>query len=85
MKEKWDKIDEHFQYIHRNLDICCQDMCEGQLSRLKLEEIMELFCDDCLNRDTGEPMSVAAGIDSSNEEVKRFFGTFVEGLLMFSS
>ena len=42
-KEKWDKIDEHFQYIHRNLDICCQDMCEGQISRLKLEEIMELL------------------------------------------
>ena len=43
MEEKWNIIDKHFQYIHRNLDICCQDMCEGQLSRLKLEEIMELL------------------------------------------
>ena len=43
MEEKWNKIDEHFQYIYRNLDICCQDMCEGQLSKLKLGEIMELL------------------------------------------
>ena len=42
-EEKWNKIDEHFQYIYRNLDICCQDMCEGQLSRLKLEEVMEML------------------------------------------
>ena len=45
MEEKWDKIDQNFQYIYRNLDICCQDMCEGQLSKIKLEEIMELLID----------------------------------------
>lgn len=49
MEEKWNKIDKHFQYIYRNLDICCQDMCEGQLSKLKLEEIMELLSEIRLN------------------------------------
>tara|TARA_B100000683_G_C12139700_1_gene411204 strand:+ start:254 stop:415 length:162 start_codon:yes stop_codon:yes gene_type:complete len=51
IEEKWDKIDKHFQYIHRNLDICCQDMCEGQISRLKLEEVMELLSEIRLNYD----------------------------------
>ena len=51
IEEKWNKIDEHFQYIHRNLDICCQDMCEGQISRLKLEEIMELLSEIRLSYD----------------------------------
>ena len=51
MKEKWDKIDQNFQYIYRNLDICCQDMCEGQISRLKLEEVMELLSEIRLNYD----------------------------------
>ena len=46
IEEKWNKIDEHFQYIHRNLDICCQDMCEGQL-----EEIMELLSEIRLSYD----------------------------------
>ena len=43
IEEKWNKIDEHFEYIHRNLDICCQDMCEGQWSKIKLEEVKELL------------------------------------------
>ena len=43
IEENWNKIDEHLEYIHRNLDICCQDMCEGQISRLKLEEVMDLL------------------------------------------
>jgi hypothetical protein len=43
VEDLWDKIDEHFQYIHRNLDICCQDLCEGQESKQKLEEVMELL------------------------------------------
>ena len=44
-KEKWNLIDEHFEYIYRNLDICCQDLCEGQDSKCKLEEVMELLVD----------------------------------------
>jgi len=43
INEKWDKIDKHFEYIHRNLDICCQDLCEGQDSKYKLEEIIEML------------------------------------------
>ena len=42
-KEKWNLIDEHFEYIYRNLDICCQDLCEGQESKIKLEEVMEIL------------------------------------------
>ena len=45
IEEKWDKVEEHFKYIHRNLDICCQDLCEGQESKYKLEEIIELLTD----------------------------------------
>ena len=52
IEEKWNKIDEHFEYIHRNLDICCQDMCEGQWSKLKLEEVKELLTEIRLNYNT---------------------------------
>ncbi len=45
LEEKWDKVEEHFQYIHRNLDICCQDLCEGQESKYKLEEVIELLAE----------------------------------------
>ena len=45
IKEKWDKIDGYFQYIHRNLDICCQDLCEGQHSKHKLEEVIQLLAE----------------------------------------
>jgi len=45
IEEKWDKVEEHFNYIHRNLDICCQDLCEGQESKYKLEEVIELLAD----------------------------------------
>ena len=45
VQEKWNKIDKHFEYIHRNLDVCCQDLCEGQWSKQKLEEVMELLVD----------------------------------------
>ncbi len=45
IEEKWDKIEEYFEYIHRNLDICCQDLCEGQESKHKLEEVMKLLAD----------------------------------------
>jgi len=51
MEEKWKKVDENFEYIYRNLDICCQDMCEGQLSKLKLEEVMDLLSEIRLGYD----------------------------------
>ena len=43
LKNKWDEIDEKLKFIHRNLDICCQDLCEGQESKIKLEEVMEIL------------------------------------------
>ena len=45
IQEKWDKVEKYFEYIHRNLDICCQDLCEGQESKHKLEEVIELLAD----------------------------------------
>ncbi len=45
LDNKWDEIDEKLQFIHRNLDICCQDLCEGQESKHKLEEVMQLLVD----------------------------------------
>jgi len=51
MDKKWKKVDENFEYIYRNLDICCQDMCEGQLSKLKLEEVMDLLSEIRLSYD----------------------------------
>ena len=41
IQNKWDEIDENLQFIHRNLDICCQDLCEGQECKHRLEEIMK--------------------------------------------
>ena len=41
LDNKWDEIDEKLQFIHRNLDICCQDLCEGQECKHRLEEIMK--------------------------------------------
>ena len=43
LKNKWDEIDEKLKFIHRNLDICCQDLCEGQESKIKLEEVMKIL------------------------------------------
>ena len=45
IQNKWDEIDEKLQFIHRNLDICCQDLCEGQEAKNKLEEVIELLVD----------------------------------------
>jgi hypothetical protein len=38
-------LNENLEFIHRNLDICCQDLCEGQESKFKLEESMEILAD----------------------------------------
>lgn len=45
MEDKWEEIEEHFEFIHRNLDICCQDLCSGQEAKFKLERVMELLVD----------------------------------------
>tara|TARA_B100001287_G_C22516196_1_gene450585 strand:+ start:670 stop:831 length:162 start_codon:yes stop_codon:yes gene_type:complete len=45
IQNKWDEIDEKLQFIHRNLDICCQDLCEGQEAKYKLEEVIQLLVD----------------------------------------
>ena len=43
MEAKWQEIDELMDYIHRNLDICCQDLCDGQGSKQRLERVRELL------------------------------------------
>ena len=44
-KEQLDKIEELLDYIWLNTDRCCQDLCEGQQCKYKVEEIMELLVD----------------------------------------
>ncbi len=44
-KEIWDKVNEKLQFIYLNTDRCCQDLCEGQECKFKVEEIMELLVD----------------------------------------
>ena len=43
IEEKWNLIDKYLEYIYHNLDICCQDLCEGQDSKYKLEEVIKLL------------------------------------------
>ena len=43
--DKIRKLNENLEFIHRNLDICCQDLCEGQESKWKLEESMEILAE----------------------------------------
>ena len=42
-REQWKQIDEHLEFIYLNTDICCQDLCEGQQCKCKVEELMELL------------------------------------------
>ena len=42
-KDLWQEIDEKLQFIYLNTDRCCQDLCEGQECKYKVEEIMELL------------------------------------------
>ena len=41
----WDKLNEKLHFIYLNTDRCCQDLCEGQECKYKVEEIMELLAD----------------------------------------
>ena len=43
MEEEWDVVDNKLQFIHRNLDICCQDLCDGQNAKFELEEVLEIL------------------------------------------
>lgn len=38
-------LNENLEFIHRNLDICCQDLCDGQNAKFKLEESMEILAE----------------------------------------
>ena len=67
IEEKWDKIDENFEYIHRNLDICCQDMCEGQWSKLKLEET-EIFLKNKLSELQKQEIALAKSLSDKYGE-----------------
>ena len=42
-KEQLDKIEELLDYIWLNTDRCCQDLCEGQQCKYKVEEIKEIL------------------------------------------
>lgn len=41
----WKKINDKLEFIYLNTDRCCQDLCEGQQCKYKVEEIMELLVD----------------------------------------
>ena len=42
-KDEWKEIDEALEFIYSNTDRCCQDLCEGQLCKFKVEEVMTLL------------------------------------------
>ena len=42
-KDEWKEIDEALEFIYLNTDRCCQDLCEGQLCKFKVEEVMTLL------------------------------------------
>ncbi len=38
-----DKVEELLDFIWMNTDRCCQDLCEGQLCKFEVEELMEIL------------------------------------------
>ena len=42
-KEQLDKVEELLDFIWLNTDRCCQDLCEGQQCKHKVEEIKEIL------------------------------------------
>jgi hypothetical protein len=42
-KEEWKKIDKALDFIYLNTDRCCQDLCEGQLCKFEVEEVMNIL------------------------------------------
>ena len=38
-------LNENLEFIHRNLDICCQDLCDGQNAKWRLEESMDILAE----------------------------------------
>jgi hypothetical protein len=42
-QEQLDQIEELLDFIYLNTDRCCQDLCEGQQCKYKVEEIKEIL------------------------------------------
>ena len=42
-QEQLDQIEEKLDFIYLNTDRCCQDLCEGQQCKYKVEEIKEIL------------------------------------------
>lgn len=42
-KEQWEQVDKSLEFIYLNTDKCCQDLCEGQLCKFEVEELMEIL------------------------------------------
>ena len=42
-KEQWEKVDKSLEFIYINTDKCCHDLCEGQLCKFEVEELMEIL------------------------------------------
>ena len=42
-KEEWEKVDKALEFIYLNTDRCCQDLCEGQLCKFEVEEVMNIL------------------------------------------
>ena len=42
-KKEWEKVDKALEFIYLNTDRCCQDLCEGQLCKLEVEEVMNIL------------------------------------------
>ena len=44
-KDTFEEIEERLDFIYLNTDRCCQDLCEGQQCKYKVEEIKMLLAD----------------------------------------
>ena len=42
-KKQWEKVDKSLEFIYLNTDRCCQDLCEGQLCKFEVEDLMEIL------------------------------------------
>lgn len=43
MEDVWKEIDDILNYVYLQTDRCCQDLCEGQECKHKVERLMELL------------------------------------------
>ena len=42
-KKQWERVDKSLEFIYLNTDRCCQDLCEGQLCKFEVEDLMEVL------------------------------------------